>query len=107
MTQVIVTFCTCPDQATADIIAHHLVENRMAACVNIVPGLTSVYSWQGQVETVQEHLLLIKSSASAYRLIETAIRNQHPYELPEIISIPVEKGLPEYINWIYSCHTAN
>lgn len=106
MTQVIVTFCTCPDLATADKIARHLVENHMAACVNILPGLTSVYTWQGKVETAQEHLLLIKSSAAAYRVIETAIRSQHPYELPEIIAIPVEKGLPEYINWIYSCHTA-
>lgn len=106
MTQVIVTFCTCPDKATAEKIALLLVEANLAACVNILPNLTSVYSWQGQIESAEEHLLIIKSPQIAYKAIETAIRSQHPYELPEIIAVPVGQGLPEYINWIHSCHAS-
>lgn len=104
MTQVIITFCTCPDKDTAEKIARVLVEGNLAACVNILPGITSIYSWKGQIESAQEHLLFIKSAASSYSAIETAIRNHHPYELPEIIAAPIERGLPEYINWITSCH---
>lgn len=107
MTQVIVTFCTCPDKETAEKIARLLVESSLAACVNILPSLTSVYSWQGQIESAEEHLLLIKSPKAAYKAIETAVRSQHPYELPEIIAVNAEQGLPEYINWIHSCHASN
>jgi len=106
MNQVIVTYCTCPDQATAEKIARLLVESSLAACVNILPNLTSVYSWNGQIESAEEHLLMIKSPQAAYKAIETAIRSQHPYELPEIIAVPVVQGLPEYINWIHSCHAS-
>jgi periplasmic divalent cation tolerance protein len=106
MTHSIVTFCTCPDHATAEKIAKDLVEGGLAACVNILPKLTSVYMWKGQIETAEEHLLIIKSSTDAYAGIETAIRSQHPYELPEIIALPIDRGLPDYINWIHSCHAA-
>ena len=106
MTQVIATFCTCPDKETAEKIARLLVESSLAACVNILPNLTSVYSWQGQIESAEEHLLIIKSHQAAYKAIETAIQSQHPYELPEIIAVCVEQGLPEYINWIHSCHAS-
>jgi periplasmic divalent cation tolerance protein len=104
MTQVIVTLCTCPDKDTAEKIARLLVEGALAACVNILPNIRSVYSWQGQVETAEEHLLIIKSSSQGYQAIESAIRSHHPYELPEIIAVPVGQGLPEYLNWIHSCH---
>jgi periplasmic divalent cation tolerance protein len=104
MSQAIVTFCTCPNQATAERIARLLVEKNLAACVNILPNVTSIYTWQGQIETAQEHQLIIKSATTSYPAIETSIRNHHPYELPEIIAVPVERGLPEYINWILSCH---
>jgi periplasmic divalent cation tolerance protein len=104
MTQAIITYCTCPDYDTSETIARFLVEGKLAACVTILPKATSVYSWQRQVETAEEHLLIIKSSLESYQAIETAIRNQHPYELPEIIAVPVERALPEYINWIHSCH---
>jgi periplasmic divalent cation tolerance protein len=106
MTHVIVTFCTCPDKATAEKIARLLVETNLAACVNILPNITSIYTWQGQIESAEEHLLIIKSPQTAYKAIETAIRSQHPYELPEIIAVPVGQGLPEYINWIHSCHAS-
>ncbi|WP_020159111.1 divalent-cation tolerance protein CutA [Methylobacter marinus] len=95
--------CTCPDRDTADKIARLLVTGRLAACVNILPGILSVYTWQGQVESAQEHLLLIKSSKDRYQALEAAIRDNHPYDVPEIIAVPVEAGLPEYLHWIDSC----
>jgi periplasmic divalent cation tolerance protein len=95
--------CTCPDRDTADKIARLLVTGQLAACVNILPGILSVYTWQGQVESAQEHLLLIKSSKDRYQALEAAIRDNHPYDVPEIIAVPVEAGLPEYLHWIDSC----
>jgi periplasmic divalent cation tolerance protein len=104
MTNAIVTFCTCPDKTTAEKIARALVESQLAACVNILPNLTSVYMWKGQIETDDEYLLVIKSSAQAYSTLETTIQRLHPYELPEIIALSIAQGLPKYINWIHSCH---
>lgn len=102
-----IIFCTCPDYSTAEKIARHLVEEQLAACVNIVPGITSIYAWEGQIESAQEHLLIVKAGSLNYQSIETAIQKHHPYQLPEIIAIPVERGLPEYLNWIESCHSPN
>lgn len=95
--------CTCPDRNTAETIARRLVTDGLAACVNIVPQLTSIYSWQGHVETAEECLLLIKARQDNYPTIEVAIRKQHPYDLPEIIAVPVQQGLPDYLHWISSC----
>ena len=102
-----IVFCTCPDHISAEKIARLLVEDQLAACINIVPGITSIYAWEGQIESSQEHLLIIKAGSLNYQAIETAIHKHHPYQLPEIIAIPVERGLPEYLNWIESCHTSN
>lgn len=107
MTNTIVTFCTCPDKITAEKIARALVEKQLAACVNILPNLTSIYTWQGQIETADEHLLIIKAPAQAYPAIEKSIQQLHPYELPEIIALSIAQGLPGYLNWIHSCHAAN
>lgn len=98
-----IILCTCPDKDTAEKIAHLLVTGQLAACVNILPGILSVYTWQGQVESAQEHLLLVKSHKDHYQSLEKAIRDNHPYEIPEIIAVPIEAGLPEYLNWIDSC----
>ena len=103
MTELIVTLCTCPDLNTAQKIARLLVENKHAACVNVLPGITSVYTWNDQVETAEEHLLVIKSSSQSYQAIENTIRSNHPYEVPEIIALPIDRVLPEYINWINTC----
>lgn len=92
--------CTCPDQATAQNIASQLVDQALAACVNILPGLTSVYQWQGKREMTQEHLLLIKTTDAAYPALEQAITELHPYELPEIIAVPITQGLNGYLQWI-------
>lgn len=98
-------FCTCPDFTAADAIARHLVGERLAACCNIMPGLVSVYSWKGRVETAQEHLLIVKSSSEFYHAIETAIKTLHPYELPEIVAVAIEQAVPDYLKWIDSCLT--
>ena len=92
--------CTCPDEECAEQLAHALVEQRVAACVNILPGIRSVYRWQGKLESAQENLLLIKSHSQAYPALEQLIQRLHPYELPEIIAVPVENGLPAYLDWI-------
>ncbi len=98
-----IIFCTCPDEPVAKKIATHLVKEKLAACVNIVPGLTSVYEWQGEIETASEQLLLIKSRQDFYPKIETAILEQHPYELPEIVAVPIAHALPQYLQWMDSC----
>lgn len=96
-------YCTCPNLETAEAIAKHLVGENLAACVNILPGVDSVYQWQGQIETAREHLLLIKSPQSRYDAIEAAIKATHPYQLPEIIAVAIERGSAEYLKWIDSC----
>jgi periplasmic divalent cation tolerance protein len=93
-------FCTCPDSSAAERLAEALVARRLAACVNILPGLTSVYRWQGVVERSSEHLLLIKSTSDRYDALEAAIRELHPYELPEVIAVEAAAGLPAYLAWI-------
>ena len=100
-----IILCTCPDQDTAEKLARLLVNDRLAACVNILPGLSSIYWWQGQSSSAQEYLLLIKAHKDHYQAIETCIKKHHPYELPEIIAVSIENGLPEYLNWINSCHS--
>src|SRR5690349_21162602 len=91
---------TCPDSRTAKRIATILVQERLAACVNIVPVLQSVYRWKGKVETAKEMLLVIKSRGANYGKIEKRICSLHPYELPEIISVGIESGYRPYLNWI-------
>lgn len=99
--------CTCPDQHTADTIARQLITDKLAACVNILPGLTSIYEWQGAIETAQEHLLLIKSHQGRFAAIESAIKQLHPYQLPEIVAVAIERGSSDYLNWIDSCLRIN
>ncbi len=94
---------TCPDFTVAKTLASQIIENELAACVNILPSLTSVYCWQGKIETAQEHLLLIKAPSSQYANIEQFINAHHPYDTPEIIAFSIENGLPAYLQWINSC----
>jgi periplasmic divalent cation tolerance protein len=92
--------CTCPDAETARELAAALVRERHAACVNILPGITSVYAWQGAIESAEEHLLLIKTTAGNYESLEHHIKNHHPYDVPEIIAIPIERGATDYLDWL-------
>jgi periplasmic divalent cation tolerance protein len=96
-------YCTCPDMPSAQRIAQHLITEKLAACVNILPGVHSVYEWQGQIESAQEHLLLIKSPQQHYAAIEAAIKQLHPYQLPEIVAVSIERGSDEYLTWIDAC----
>ncbi len=91
---------TCPDVETGERIARTLVTERLAACVNILPVAKSVYMWKGRVESAAEQLLVIKSMARAYRAIQKRLLELHPYELPEVITVPVTGGLPDYLAWL-------
>jgi len=95
--QIVLT--TCPDVECARQLANVLVDEGLAACVNIVPGIQSVYRWQGNTETANENLLLIKSVDTQYDAIEHRIRDLHPYELPEIVAVPLSTGLAQYLAW--------
>jgi periplasmic divalent cation tolerance protein len=90
----------CPDEATANAIALALVEEKLAACVNILPRVQSIYRWQGAVESASEIALLIKSTAANYPALEQRIAELHPYDVPEIIALPITHGLPAYLNWL-------
>jgi periplasmic divalent cation tolerance protein len=91
-----------PDLPTAETLARQLVEARLAACVNILSPCRSVYRWRGAVETADEVPLLIKTSSERYDALAAAIRRQHPYELPEVIALPIIDGLPDYLAWVVS-----
>ena len=107
MTATLLILCTCPDRRTASDLAEFLVQEGLAACVNISAPVTSVYRWQGRVERAEESLLLIKSSAIRYPELEQTLRSRHPYELPEIIAVPIEHGLNDYLQWVKQCTTAS
>jgi periplasmic divalent cation tolerance protein len=102
-TDVLLVFCTCPDEPTGAGIAEALVVERLAACVNRVPSLTSVYLWQGKVERDTEVLLLIKTTDARFNALRERLCELHPYELPEIVAVPVAKGLPDYLQWVSTC----
>lgn len=102
-TNTLVVFCTCPDQEAGLRIAEYLVDRRLAACVNLLPGITSVYRWEGRRESAQELQLLIKTSVDRYPELEQALLALHPYELPEILAVPVVQGLATYLDWIAKC----
>lgn len=91
---------TCPDQKTGEQIATLLVEQRLAACVNLMDSITSVYRWQDGIEYDSETLLLIKTEKRHYPKIEETIQQHHPYEVPEIICLDITGGSESYLNWI-------
>lgn len=91
---------TCPDSEIAETIARALVGDRLAACVNILPPMQSIFRWRGQIEAGREQLLLIKVRTVDYPKVEARVSELHPYELPEIIAIPIVHGLPAYLAWI-------
>jgi periplasmic divalent cation tolerance protein len=100
--ETLLVLTNLPDEASAQALASSLVAERLAACVNVLAPCCSVYRWQGKIETTQETPLLIKTSGARYAALEAAIRAGHPYELPEIIAVPIAHGLPEYLNWVAS-----
>jgi len=105
MTGKQIVFCTAGSEEEARKIARHLVEGRLAACVNIVPHITSIYPWQGKIEEGREWLLLIKTSAEMFSRVQAAIRALHSYELPECIAVDIADGSLEYLQWMESTLT--
>jgi periplasmic divalent cation tolerance protein len=95
---VIISTASTRDEAQQ--IARSLVEKKVAACVNVVGPIDSIYRWKGEVETAQEFLLLIKTEADRFESVRNAIEALHTYETPELIQIAIENGSPEYLNWI-------
>ncbi len=89
-----------PDRAAAERLADSLIEQRVAACVNILAPCLSVFRWKNDVQRDEEHPMLIKTTVERYPALEAAIRAGHPYELPEIIAVPIERGLPAYLDWV-------
>ena len=100
MTDKRIVLSTAGSEEEARRIARHLVENRLAACVNIVPRIESVYRWKDKVESGAEWLLLIKTSAGRFAEVQAAIRTLHSYELPECVVVNVEDGSAEYLEWL-------
>lgn len=95
-----VVLCNCPDRETAHTIAEGLVGDELAACVNVVSGVRSFYRWEGEVQADDEHTLLIKTSADRYPRLQSELQDRHPDDVPEILALPVERGLESYLQWV-------
>ncbi len=98
--ETLLVFTHLSDAGVAEELAALLLEQRLAACVNILPPCRSHYRWQGRLESADEVPLLIKTTCGRYAAVEAAIRARHPYELPEIVAVPVAVGLPAYLDWV-------
>jgi periplasmic divalent cation tolerance protein len=99
-TAALIAYCTLPDADTALRIARALVDERFAACVNLVPGLRSIYRWQGDVHDDAEQLAIIKTTAGRFEAMRARLVELHPYECPEVIALPVDRGHTPYLDWL-------
>ena len=102
----IMVLTTCNSSETSSLIAETLISNKLAACVNIIKGVESVYQWQGKIEHDKEILLIIKTRESLFSHVKQTIQELHSYELPEIIAVPIKTGEKNYLNWIQSATLA-
>jgi periplasmic divalent cation tolerance protein len=100
MSDALLVLTTVPTAEAGLEIARQAVRKRLCACGNLLPRMQSVYEWKGELKTDSEHLLIMKSTATRYSELEAWLRTVHPYELPEIIAAPIERGLAEYLDWI-------
>lgn len=100
MNEIALLWVTFADAAEAERIAETVLAEQLAACVNILAPCRSVYRWKGAVQHDEEHPVLVKTTTERYPELEKALRAGHPYELPEIIAVPVERGLPAYLDWV-------
>lgn len=101
MTDALIVLTTVEKKEDGERLARLLVEAQLAACVQILPPITSVYRWEGSIQQAQEYLILIKTLRSAYPILETMLRREHPYETPEILAIAAENGVRDYLTWLY------
>ncbi len=97
---------TCPDITVSRAIARVIVEENLAACVNILPKAESIYRWQGEIESAHEYILIIKGQISAFEPLQQRICDLHPYELPEIIAVPISGGSKTYLQWLSNPDTS-
>lgn len=97
---VLLVFSNMPDEPAAQQLARHLVDSRLAACVSVLAPCASTYRWRGAVEQATEVPVVIKTTAQLYPELEAALRARHPYELPEIVAVPLARGLPAYLEWV-------
>ncbi|HEX5307238.1 MAG TPA: divalent-cation tolerance protein CutA [Dyella sp.] len=98
--EVLICLSTCPDSATAEAIATALVGDSLAACVNLLPGVRSTYRWQDAVHTDEEVMLVIKATAGRFAAMKQRLLALHPYELPELLALPVTDGYAPYLDWV-------
>ena len=96
----ILVLSTFPASTSVKDIAEILVNEKLAACINIIPEVQSVFRWKDKVDNAPENILIIKTTLNLYDILERRIKELHPYELPEIIAVPIEKGLTEYLDWV-------
>ena len=100
---LLLAYCTAPDLETADHLGTRLVEEGLAACISLLPGIRSLYRWEGELRRDAEVLLLIKTREALFPALAARLRELHPYDLPEIIACPISQGLPDYIKWVIAC----
>ena len=98
--EVLLVMSTFPDAQPAQRVAQQIVEERLAACANVLPSIKSIYRWQGKVEESEESLVLIKTTVDRFAAMQTTLRRLHPYEVPEIVALPIDRGLPDYLRWV-------
>lgn len=96
---LVVVLCTTPADKS-ETIARTVVDERLCACVNVLPQVRSFFRWEGKVDVADEHLLVIKTTAAAFELLQDRLVALHPYDVPEVIALPVAEGLPEYLSWV-------
>ena len=101
-TGVLCVFCSCPDLETANTLAEQLVNNHLAACVNVLPAVTSFYRWQDRLEQDSEVLLVIKCAEHSWQSLHDYVLSEHPYDNPELIAVPVDRGSVKYLDWVLS-----
>ena len=100
MKSILVVFCTCPDEKTARALAAGLLEEKLAACVNVLPGIRSIYRWQDEVKDDSEVLMVVKTTQPNLERLTQWLEHHHPYDLPEVIALPVSGGSPGYLDWV-------
>lgn len=100
MTDKILAYTTCSDKTEAEKLATYLVEERLAACVSVLPGVKSLYRWQGKIETDEETLIMIKTSRDLLSTVQRLLERLHSYDLPELIAVPIVDGSPNYLAWL-------
>lgn len=101
-TSAVLALCSAPDKAVARLLSQHLLDARLAACVSVLPGMHSMYHWEGRIEAADEVLMLIKTTSNQLEEMQRVIREIHPYDVPELVCLDISETLPDYLAWIRS-----